>query len=427
MQALFAGILRRVLQPRDETIVALLGALILFIAVNTQTGWLYLISAAVASLLLVGFVVPRLMLSGLELSRGAMGPVVEGETVEVRLRLHNPSRWPRYLVTVEEHPPFPPVPPDAPAAAPLDAVDGMDAGTDAAQRVRFVVGCVPAHGAVSLSYRMTAPFRGVRRFEVTTMASSVPFGFFPRVRRVNIGGEAVVLPRAPVLRHADRARAASRVEGQTTPHRRLGRSHDLHGLRAYQYGDDIRSVHWPTSARTGTLTVTEHLDIGAPRLTVVIDCGGESGHGPAGLSALDQAARLAAAFLAHDRRRGTRVRLVTLDGHGALCGAADQRGASPLDWLARLASCDAPHWARALELLESKREPAGHVLVLTTRGLSETNVSRLPLPAAVVLFAGDDEQCIDEAATLVAAGARVFVHATEAPLEGIFSGAGAAR
>ena len=42
-------------------------------------------------------------------------------------------------------------------------------------------------------------------------------------------------------------------------------------LREYQYGDDTRLIHWPTSARAATLMVREFVDLRRHEFTVVID------------------------------------------------------------------------------------------------------------------------------------------------------------
>ena len=42
-------------------------------------------------------------------------------------------------------------------------------------------------------------------------------------------------------------------------------------LREYVDGDDPRLIHWPTTARTGTLMVREHVELRRPEFTVVLD------------------------------------------------------------------------------------------------------------------------------------------------------------
>lgn len=46
---------------------------------------------------------------------------------------------------------------------------------------------------------------------------------------------------------------------------------DLVGLREYIPGDDLRRLHWATSARRGTLMVREDADPASPHLTVLLD------------------------------------------------------------------------------------------------------------------------------------------------------------
>jgi uncharacterized protein (DUF58 family) len=42
-------------------------------------------------------------------------------------------------------------------------------------------------------------------------------------------------------------------------------------MREYVAGDDPRLIHWPTTARTGTLMVREHVEVRRPEFTVVAD------------------------------------------------------------------------------------------------------------------------------------------------------------
>ncbi|GAB2987093.1 DUF58 domain-containing protein [Actinotalea caeni] len=85
---------------------------------------------------------------------------------------------------------------------------------------------------------------------------------------------------------------------------------DLTGLREYLPGDDLRRLHWATSARRGTLMVREDADPSAPHLTVVLDDRADSYDGDGFEEAVDVAASLVAT--AAESRSPSRV--VTTSG-----------------------------------------------------------------------------------------------------------------
>ncbi len=61
---------------------------------------------------------------------------------------------------------------------------------------------------------------------------------------------------------------------QEEAHVRRAKSDPLSGfvsLREYVDGDDPRLIHWPTSARVGTLMLREHIELRRPEFTVVLD------------------------------------------------------------------------------------------------------------------------------------------------------------
>lgn len=69
---------------------------------------------------------------------------------------------------------------------------------------------------------------------------------------------------------------------------------DLVGMREYLPGDDLRRLHWATSARRGTLMVREDADPSAPHLTVLLDDRAEAYDGDGFEEAVDVAASLLA-------------------------------------------------------------------------------------------------------------------------------------
>jgi uncharacterized protein (DUF58 family) len=80
-------------------------------------------------------------------------------------------------------------------------------------------------------------------------------------------------------------------------------------MREYVAGDDPRMIHWPTTARTGTLMVREHVEVRRPEFTVVLDTAPSAGTAADFEEAVDVAATLAV----HALRSGLDVVLRTTD------------------------------------------------------------------------------------------------------------------
>ena len=63
----------------------------------------------------------------------------------------------------------------------------------------------------------------------------------------------------------------ARGEGGRRAHVRLPSGLELHGVREYVEGEPLRAVHWPTSARRGTLMVRELEDAPRDSVAIVLD------------------------------------------------------------------------------------------------------------------------------------------------------------
>jgi uncharacterized protein (DUF58 family) len=84
-------------------------------------------------------------------------------------------------------------------------------------------------------------------------------------------------------------------------------------MREYVAGDDPRLIHWPTTARTGTLMVREHVEVRRPEFTVVLDTAAHVGTADDFEEAVDVAATLSV----HAIRTGLDVVVRTTDRHHA--------------------------------------------------------------------------------------------------------------
>lgn len=80
-------------------------------------------------------------------------------------------------------------------------------------------------------------------------------------------------------------------------------------MREYVAGDDPRLIHWPTTARTGTLMVREHVEVRRPEFTIVLDTSRDVGTA----DDFEEAADVAATLAVHAVRTGLDVVVRTTD------------------------------------------------------------------------------------------------------------------
>jgi len=99
--------------------------------------------------------------------------------------------------------------------------------------------------------------------------------------------EVLVLPRISSLSPAFITQAVTEA-GQAS-----AGSSTVSTLREYVVGDELRQIHWRTSARTGTLMVRQYVDVTRPMLVVLVDI--DPAH-YASMDDLDDAVDLAASI-----------------------------------------------------------------------------------------------------------------------------------
>ncbi|MGQ0839626.1 DUF58 domain-containing protein [Actinokineospora sp.] len=126
---------------------------------------------------------------------------------------------------------------------------------------------------VKVEYRIPTERRGVRRVGPLTLRRRGLAGLAESRTSVGEIIEVRVVPRVlPVRGLPPGAR-----RGQIGADERVERGGtDLVGLREYVPGDDLRRLHWATSARTGTLMIREDADPARPHLAVLLDDRAES-------------------------------------------------------------------------------------------------------------------------------------------------------
>lgn len=166
------------------------------------------------------------------------------------------------------------------------------------------------HAATLASYRLPTDRRGILQVGPLDVVVNDPFGL---ARAATQGAEMVevtVYPHVDDIHPVPFTTGNDPMAGTLHPHA-LGRAgDDFYALRPYVVGDDLRRIHWPSTARHDELLVRQHEQPWQGRTTVLLDVR-RAAHS---VATLDMAVSAAASIVLANGSRHDLVRLLTTDG-----------------------------------------------------------------------------------------------------------------
>lgn len=262
---------------------------------------------------------------------------------------------------------------------------------------------LPSGATRRAAYAFPTETRGVHPIGPLTASTSDPFGLL-RTTRVLPGRTAVVvLPRTYRLEPLPPGRGDERESGARPLATGSTVDEELASLRPYVAGDDVRRIHWRTSARIGEPVVRQFDEPRQRRTTILLDSRPSAHDDPSFERAVSVAASVVElAAGGHELVRlvttagvdtgfvGTdgaddlldRLAAVALDGRGSLT-AAVSRLAGPVA-PGRIVTCSGALGAEEQRGLDAVSRRAGvHVVVLCRSGATAA-----PTAAPVVLWDG---------------------------------------
>lgn len=216
--------------------------------------------------------------------------VPAGQSSRVRLRIENVSRLPTGLLLLEDDVPY---------------ILGS--------RPRFVVDRVEPRGVREVAYPIRSDVRGAFTVGPLTVRLTDPFGLCEMSRSFTNRAKFIVTPTVQELPTMPLGGEWS-GSGDSRSRSISAAGDDDIATREYRQGDDLRRVHWRTTARIGELMVRREEQPWQSRATVLLDTrrAAHVGDGPA--ASFEWAVSAAASTAVHLFRRGYAVRLVTDTG-----------------------------------------------------------------------------------------------------------------
>jgi uncharacterized protein (DUF58 family) len=226
-------------------------------------------------------------------------------------------------------------------------------------RPRFVLDRVAPRHTREVTYQVRSEVRG--RYPIGPLAVRLndPFGFCELSRAFRSVDQLIVTPqisRLPRVRlGGDRAGG-----GESTSRAVAAAGEDDVATREYRYGDDLRRVHWRSTAHAGELMVRREEQPWQSRATVLLDTRMTAHRGDGPTSSFEWAVCAAASIGVHLVRERYSVRLLTDTG-------AEQRSSG-----VTLEDAGAPFEAMLLDTLASVRPSHSHGLTAALGGLHRT-------------------------------------------------------
>ena len=282
----------RILTERAKLLIILFVAS-LFFSWYTQFDFIYLISAILASILLLSFLFFCFTLTNVECMRLMPGAAYEDEQIKVKVILKNRSIFTNYYIHL---------------------VDNFPADTIYNQEKRILIPHFSRRSVINWTYKGFCFKRGVYWVGPFMIIGSDPLGLFKKIKIVNISSRLTVYPQIFYVHYL-----APFMKGIVTPRygprtsRRSGEYEEFYGIREYRQEDGLRKIHWPSSAKHNELIVRHFEQSGVHAITIVLDLKRENNLGFGKETTLEYAVKIAASLSKYFLDQGSIVQLLAFE------------------------------------------------------------------------------------------------------------------
>lgn len=178
---------------------------------------------------------------------------------------------------------------------------------------RFVIEHLPRHTGTRLRYHVQPMLRGVQPLGPLKATITDPFGLAEFERDLAHTSRLIVVPRVVQLVGVPGGSGlGSGDDGSVRLN--AGQGEDDAIVRPYRQGDDLRKVHWRSTAKRDEMMVRVEERPWRGGTTVLLDHRASAHRGTGANSSLEWAVSFAASVCLHLHRYGQRIKLVTESG-----------------------------------------------------------------------------------------------------------------
>ncbi|MGI9667902.1 MAG: DUF58 domain-containing protein [Acidimicrobiia bacterium] len=256
---------------------------------------------------------------------------------------------------------------------------------------RFVADRISEGESMAGRYEVLCRPRGVYRVGPARVSIGDPLGFTESTSMFGAAGRLVVYPRVEDLEGVPTGRGQDQTINTSRAAFWHSGGEDFFTLREYHQGDDLRKVHWPSSARRDELMIKQLEMPWQSRAFIVLDPRVEP---HASSESFEQAVRGAASALRHLYRSGYTPTLWAGQGNGTVVSNTEayRKAMEELATITPARSIDLRHLIGRLR----RSGMAGGVLVMVTGSADEADLASFQLLSqdfyrTVVLSVTDDD------------------------------------
>ena len=268
-------------------VTVMFGALFIFlVALLFRLPNLFFMASVLVAAPAVSYVFASMGLRTVRAERRVPARLWPGERSQIELRVVNDAKLPKALLLIDE---------ELPA--------GLEGQDD--QPPNCVVPMLWGE-PFSYTYPVTARVRGRYLLPAVQATAVDTFDLFSAHRAVGPADEVIVYPETVVL-SADTL-TGTKLVAAVADHRTLDGT-DFRHTREYRPGDDLRRIHWPSTARLGKPIVVEYEEPTSSNLFIVLDANPDAVLGLDRDTTFETGVTLAASLIRHELEHGSAVGL----------------------------------------------------------------------------------------------------------------------
>ena len=236
------------------------------------------------------------------------------------------------------------------------------------RQARFLLAPLAPTEVARAAYRLPTEQRGVFSLGPLAVHRSDAFGLAGATTTVAAATQLTVYPHVDTVVPMPHTVGHDPYAGADHPNALGQMGEDFYALRTYEMGDDLRRVHWPSTARLDELMIRQDEMPWQGRVTVVLDVRRKAHT----TESLELAVSAAASVVTASWRRRSLVRLVTSDGFDSGWAAGAAHAETVMEHLATIASSREDRLADVLAGL--RRSGNGGALAMITAGASQADL-----------------------------------------------------